>query len=311
MTYISVVIPVYRAENYLYELYQRLTRSLEAICDDFEIVLVEDGSRDRSWRIIAELAEKDSRIKAIKFSRNFGQHPAISAGFEQSKGDYIVLMDCDLQDRPEDISFLMAQFQEDVDIVYTIKEGDLGNPMTKLSSRLYHYTFSRIVNVNVPENIGTFRICTRKFLNAVLQYPERNILFGPLMFYVGFNSVCVKVQHDQRKVGRSTYSFRKRLALAVNSLISYTDIPHRLLINTGLTIVVCSILYILYLIIEFLIHGRILVPGLTFVIVLITLSMGLTMFGLGIIGTYVFRMYQEVLRRPRYLISQTINVSNS
>lgn len=308
MAYISVVIPVYRAENYLYELYQRLTRSLETVCDDFEIVLVEDGSRDRSWRIIAELGAKDQRVKGIKLSRNFGQHPAISAGFEQATGDFIVLMDCDLQDRPEDIPILLSHLQGEIDIVYTIKEGDLGGFMTRLSSQLYHYTFSRIVKVSVPENIGTFRMFNRKFLNAVLQYPERNILFGPLMFYVGFNSTCVAVQHESRSKGRSTYSFTKRLTLAINSLISYTDIPHRVLMTTGFIISICSILYILLLVVEYLIQGRVLVQGLTFVIALITMSMGLTMFGLGIIGSYVFRVYQEILRRPRYLVSQTVNI---
>lgn len=309
MTHISVVIPVYKAESCLHELYGRLRESLEIISNDFEIVLVEDGSGDRSWSIIVELAKLDERVKGIKLSRNFGQHPAIAAGFEQSMGDFIVLMDCDLQDRPEDIPTLIKHLYGDIDIVYTIKEGDLGTHLTQLSSKFYHYIFSRIVKVEVPENIGTFRVFTRKFLEAVLQHKERNILFGPLMFYVGFNSTCIMVSHDARNSGRSTYSFGKRLALAVNSLISYTDIPHRLLIYVGLIVFIASAVYAFLLVLEYLIFGRFLVAGLTLVLLLVTMSMGLTMFSLGIIGSYVFRVYQEILQRPRYLVSQTINLT--
>ena len=311
MTHISVVIPVYKAENCLHELYGRLQESLETISNDFEIILVEDGGGDSSWNIIMELAKLDERVKGIKLSRNFGQHPAIAAGFEQAVGGLIVLMDCDLQDRPEDIPILIEHLQGDIDIVYTIKKGDLGTRPTRLSSKLYHYIFSRIVKVEVPENIGTYRVFTRKFLEAVLQYKERNILFGPLMFYVGFNSTCIMVNHDTRNSGRSAYSFRRRLALAINSLISYTDIPHRLLIYTGLFVFAASIIYALLLVIEYLIFGRILVAGLTLVLLLVTMSMGLTMFSLGIIGSYVFRVYQEILQRPRYLVSQTVNLTQS
>ncbi len=309
MPLISVVIPVYRAEAYVEELGKRLVASLGTMTEDFEIILVEDGSRDRSWRLIQELAKTDSRVKGIRFSRNFGQHPAIAAGFRESRGDLIVLMDCDLQDRPEDIPKLVeTQRQTGADIVYTIKEGETGSWHVNLTSRLYHYVFSKVAGLSVPENIGTFRLCTRNFLNAVLEYPERNILFGPLMFYVGFESAIIEVRHEKRSVGKSTYTFRKRLALAVNSLVSYTDLPMRALLWFGSVTTGLSLLYGIVIILGYFVFGRALAAGITLIVLLLLTSTGIIMASLGIIGSYVFRVYQEVLRRPRYNVSQTINL---
>ncbi len=310
MTKISVVIPVYKAESCLHELYSRLRQTLDPISPEFEILFVEDGGGDRSWPIILDLALQDDRIKGLKLSRNFGQHPAISAGFENASGEYIVLMDCDLQDQPENIPLLIDALQDnpDIDIVYTIKKGYIGSWQTRFTSKLYHYTFSKITKIKVPENIGTFRAFNRKFLQAILQYDERNILYGPLMFYMGFNSVCIPITHSSRQFGRSTYSFAKRLALAVNSLVSYTDIPHRALTYIGLIVFASSGLYSFCLVLGYILFGRALAAGVTIVLLLTTMFLGIMMFSLGIIGSYVFRVYQEVLKRPRYLVSQTVNL---
>lgn len=309
MPLISVVIPVYRAEAYVEELGRRLIASLRTVTEEFEIILVEDGSRDRSWQLVQELARRDSRVKGIRLSRNFGQHPAIAAGFQKSRGDLIVLMDCDLQDRPEDIPKLVeTQRETGADIVYTIKAGETGSWHVNLTSRLYHYVFSRVAGLSVPENIGTFRLCTRNFMNAILEYPERNVLFGPLMFYVGFESAIIEVRHEKRSVGKSTYSFRKRLALAVNSLVSYTDLPMRALLWFGSLTTILSLLYGLVIVVGYFVFGRALAAGITLLVLLSLVSTGIIMASLGIIGSYVFRVYEEVLRRPRYNVSQTINL---
>jgi dolichol-phosphate mannosyltransferase len=307
---ISVVLPIYQTAQYLRELYSRLRQTLEPLNPNFEILMIEDGSRDQAWAIISELAAKDRRVMGIRFSRNFGQHPAIAAGFEQATGEIIVLMDADLQDRPEDIPKLIALLDDQVDVVYTTKIGEVEQWSTRITSAIYHYTFMKLTGTRVPRNIGTFRVFTRRFLNSVLQYPERNVLYGPLMFHVGFQSKIVAVVHESRDQGRSSYSFRRRLRLAVDSILSYTEIPQRLLINIGGLITVASALYAVAIVVRWLFTRGGNPPGVALIALLITLTLGILMFSLGIIGLYVFRVFQEVLARPRYLIARSINMTD-
>ena len=256
MPRLSVVLPVYCTAEYLRELHQRLVAALQPLADGFELVMVDDGSPDHAWQTLEELATQDARVKAIRLSRNFGQHAAICAGFEHCAGDVIVLMDADLQDRPEDIPRLLDHLKDDTDVVYTVKEGEHEPLLTRFTSSLYHYVFMTLTRTNVPRNIGTFRLFTRRFLNAVLEYPERNVLYGPLMFHVGFQAAIVPVARDPRAGSKSSYTFRKRLLLAINSLLSYTDLPHRLLIRGGLWILALSLIYSVVLVVRYLLASE-------------------------------------------------------
>jgi dolichol-phosphate mannosyltransferase len=273
---------------------------------DFELLCVDDGSPDEAWNILSEIAQTDHRVKAIRLSRNFGQHPAIAAGFEHATGDVIILMDADLQDRPEDIPLLYSRLVGDIDIVYTVRRS--GNGQFKWTSRLYHFVFSRLTGTKIPENIGTMRLFSRTVLEALRKYPERNVLYGPLMFFVGFRFSTVEVDHAERPQGRSSYTFSKRLALAFNSLMSYTDLPHRLVRNTGMIVSLFSAVYALAILIRWLTGVDGVPPGLTLLALLLTFTLGATMFSLGIVGTYVYRVYQEVLQRPRYIVARSINL---
>lgn len=304
---ISVVIPVYNNASSVEELSRRIDAALRP--GAYESIFVDDGSSDDSFDRLKRLAGANPSAKVISLARNFGQHPAISAGFEHARGDVVVLMDADLQDRPEDIPLLIGKLRGDIDIVYTRKaraEEDLG---VRLSSALYHYVFSRITRSPRLAEIGTFRAFSRRFLSAVLLYRERNVLYGPLMVYMGFKSAIVEVVRERRPAGSSGYTFGKRLALAVNSLISYTDIPHRLSIYIGLALFAGSALYGAAVLVQYLIFGRSLPEGFTLVLLMLTLMLGSLMISLGIIGSYVFRVYQEVLQRPRYLVAEKINLS--
>ena len=309
MAHISVVIPVYRAEGCLHELYRRLKNSLETITHDFEIVMVEDCGGDNSWQIIAQLAQTDARVKGYQFSRNFGQHPAIAAGFDAARGDRIVLMDADLQDRPEELPRLLAGLNNEVDIVYTIKPNAEGGGTEQITSRIFHAVFSHVTRSRVPYGIGTYRAFTRKVLDGLLTYPEYNVLFGPLMFYVGYRSIFLEVARDERKHGPSSYSFWKRLSLALRSLASYTDLPNRIFFAAVLTVLALTLLYSATVIIQCVVLGAGLPSGLTLLALLILFSLAVMLIGLGIIGSYIFRVYQEVLRRPRYLVTQTLNLA--
>jgi dolichol-phosphate mannosyltransferase len=219
-------------------------------------------------------------------------------------------MDADLQDSPEDIPLLLYELSSsDCDVVYTLKQAEDGRISSRLSSALYHYVFSRLVGSTVPLNIGTFRAFDRKVLEALLRFPEVNILYGPLMFYVGYSSKFVSLPFIERPHGKSSYTFAKRLRLAANSLISYTDIPHRLTMLAGALLVLGTLSYGLLVTAQYLLVGSSIPSGTTIVITLICTLVGAVLFSLGIIGTYIFRIYQEVLRRPRYLVRTTRNIT--
>ena len=305
---ISVVIPVYNNATSVKELTCRLSKALKNQGKNYEIIYVNDGSIDNSFLLLKDLAIKHPFVKILNLSRNFGQHPAICAGFEHASGDIIVLMDADLQDRPEDIRDLIQQMDNDnVDVVYTIKESSVKKFTSRLSSALYFYIFSRIVNKSIPLNIGTFRIFNRKFLEAVLQFKEVNVLYGPLMFFIGFNSSFLVLPYQERPDGKSSYTFRKRLQLAVNSLISYTDVPHRISVALGSLLLLGSFTYGVLVIAQYLLFGASLPEGNTMILLVLFLTLGSVMFSLGLIGSYIFRVYQEVLARPRYLVQERIN----
>jgi glycosyltransferase involved in cell wall biosynthesis len=306
---LSVVLPVYNNAGALRDLALRLVSVCTAVSPAFELIFVNDGSRDESLQVLRKLAAEESRVKVIGLSRNFGQHPAISAGFEHASGQTIVLMDADLQDRPEDIPLLVQELHKSgSDVAYSIKNTDGGRLARRATSALYHYVFSRVVGSDVPLNIGTFRAFNRRVLAALLEFREVNVLYGPLMFYIGFKSTFVNLPYVDRVHGKSSYTFAKRLKLATNSLISYTDIPHRLTTWAGALLLAGTLLYSAAIVGQYFLVGRSLPTGTTVVILLICVLVGAVLFSLGIIGSYVFRIYQEVLRRPRYLVRETLNL---
>ena len=301
---LSILVPVYNNEKSLRELATRIAASLSG--REYEIVFVNDGSIDQSGEILQTLADSDRRCKVVLFSRNFGQHPAISAALEHAQGDVFVLMDADLQDRPEDITALLAPLAEGNDVVYSIMKGPRRSQ--RVTSALFHYVFSRIVGVTVPAEIGTFRAFTKKVRDALLLFPERRILYGPLMFYIGFRSAFVEVAREHLPGAPSSYTFQKRLALAINALLSYTDLPHRILTYLGILLVLGSSLYAVAIVIGYFLLNLTLPPGLNLIVLLLVLVMGSLMVSVGILGAYVFRVYEEVLRRPRYIVAGRINV---
>jgi polyisoprenyl-phosphate glycosyltransferase len=303
---LSILVPVYNNAGTLRELAARIAAALPRM--DYEVVFVNDGSLDGSAEILQGLARDNERHKVILLSRNFGQHPAISAALEHARGDSFVLMDADLQDRPEDIPALLAPLAGGHEVVYSTMRGSGRRPQ-RLTSALFHYVFSRIVGVEVPPDIGTFRAFSARVRDALLQFPERRVLYGPLMFYIGFRSTFVEVEHVQRAGQASSYTFGKRLALALNALLSYTDLPHRILVYLGVLLVLGSVFYGLITIIGYLWLGLALPQGLNLIVLLLVLVLGSLMASVGILGAYLFRVYEEVLRRPRYLVAGRINVS--
>jgi glycosyltransferase involved in cell wall biosynthesis len=304
---VSVVVPVYGNEADLDELVDRLAATLTGLGRRFEILLIDDGSPDRSWDKIRSLGAQRPEVVGLKLSRNFGQHPAIAAGLERARGEVTVLMDADLQDEPEQLPALLAKLDEGHDIVYTVNVDESGAGVSRLTSALFHYSFSKAADVEVPQAIGTYRVFTRHFRQAVLNYPERRPLYGPLMLYMGFTAAFVPVRRGPRPKGRSGYTFFKRFGLAVDTLVSYTNVPHRILLFLGTALASASALYLTALIVDYFIRGSALATGITLLLGVTLLLMGAVLLGLGIVGSYVFRVFEEVLARPRYLLAEAVD----
>lgn len=306
---ISVIIPVYNNAPTLADLSGRIATALKG--EDWEIVFVNDGSRDDSLGVLRKLAAADTRIKVVSLSRNFGQHPATNAGMVLAEGQEIVFMDADLQDRPEDIPLLLTRLRDrakPVDIVYTVKSERYDAALTRLTSMIFHHVHSRLTGSQAPSGMGTFRAFTRRVLVEMLGYQERNILYGPLMLSMGYAHDFVHVPHKERTEGASSYTFSKRLSLATSVLIRHTDIPHRIFLIIGGGIVGFSFLYAAFNIIQYVFWGRVLLGGLAVIILLLLFFMGATFIALGLLGLYIFQIFQEALRRPRYHIAETINL---
>lgn len=304
MAHISVVIPVYRAESCLEELYRRLKAALGPLTADFEIMLVEDCGGDRSWPLIVELAQRDPRVKGIQFSRNFGQHYGITAGLDRCNGDWVVVMDCDLQDRPEEIPRLYAKAQEGHEIVVA-RRGKRSDPLLKrFSSWLYYSVFSWLADMDYDPQAGNFRILSRKVINNYRNMRERSRFFGSLINWMGFPFTSIDVQHDERFAGDSSYTFGKLWRLGAETIIAYSDKPLRIAVRLGFFIATCAFLYGIYILFRALFHGSP-VTGWSSLIVSIYFMGGVIVAILGILGIYLGKTYDETKCRPLYVINHT------
>ena len=302
--HISVVIPVYKAEHCLDELYQRLKAALENISPDFEIVLVEDCGGDNSWRVIERLAAADPRVCGIQFSRNFGQHYGITAGLDHCHGDWVVVMDCDLQDRPEEIPRLYAKAREGFDIVLALR-GARHDPLLKrLTSSLFYKVFSYLADIEYDGASGNFRIMSRKVVTSFRRMGEQLRFFGGLVQWLGFPTSSIEVEHAERFEGNSTYTFSKLWKLATETIIAYSDKPLRIGVRFGFGMAALAFCYGLYILMRAWVHGSP-IPGWNSLIVSLYFIGGIIIAMLGIIGIYLGKAFDESKKRPLYIIRRS------
>lgn len=308
---LSILVPVYNNASSLRELYARTVASLTDAGIDFELILVNDGSRDDSWKVIGELAARDRRVKGLCLSRNFGQHAAISASLEHATGERCVLMDADLQDRPELIPQLLERLSDSQhDIVYTLKDGGEEGLFRRLTSRAFHSFVGSSTGSSTAANIGTFRAFNRNVADALLGYRERAVVYGPLMHTMGYRTAFLPVPRDARIGSKSSYTFAKRLALAFQSIVSYSTLPQKALLWTGGAVCALSVIYLLAIVVQYLLGNEGLAQGLTLLVVLVLFLIGMLMLGLGVLAAYMFLIYREILDRPRYHVQQAINLDS-
>jgi len=301
MIEISIVVPVYKAEECLHELHRRLTESLVKITDNYEIILIEDCGGDKSWKIITELIQQDPHIKGYQFSRNFGQHYAITAGLDVAEGNWVVIMDCDLQDRPEEIAKLYHKATEGYDVVLARKKERQDPFFKKLFSRLFFAIFSYFLGIKYDSQIGNFRIISSKVVKAIRKIGEQLRFLGGMTTWLGFSTAYVDVTHAERFAGKSSYSLRKLLKLAINITLAYSDKPLQLVIRFGFMMSFIAGLYGCFIILKVFFY-HVPVPGWSSLIASIYFIGGIIIANLGILGIYLGKIFNEVKKRPLYII---------
>ncbi|USX21908.1 glycosyltransferase family 2 protein [Oxalobacteraceae bacterium OTU3REALA1] len=298
---ISVVIPVYKAENILDELYRRLRDALETVSTNFEIVLVEDCGGDRSWDVIERLAAADPRVVGLQFSRNFGQHYGITAGLDQCRGDWVVVMDCDLQDAPEEIPRLYAKAQEGYDVVLALR-GQRQDPLLKrCTSWLFYRLFSYLADIRFDGDSGNFRIMSRQVVRNFNRMREQLRFFGGHVQWMGFPTTGLQVRHQERFEGQSTYTFAKLWKLAADTILAYSDKPLRMAARLGLTMAAVSLGFGAYLLGRSLVEGSA-IPGWASLIVSLYFIGGIIIGILGVLGVYLGKAFDETKKRPLYIV---------
>lgn len=304
--YLSIISPIYKGEKMLDELVSRIESSVSTITDDYEIILVNDASPDESWAGITRICKQDKKVKGINLSRNFGQHYAISAGLSMVSGEWIVVMDCDLQDRPEEIPNLHAKALEGYDIVYARRVVRKDKFMKRLSSTAFFAIFNWLSGSNEDKTIANYGIYKKKVIDEINSMPEYTRSFGSLLRYVGFRIATVDVQHSERLEGESSYNLFKLLKLSFDIIISNSNKPLRLTTELGLIMAVVSFLLAIYNVVANL-AGIIEVPGYTTTIFSIWFVGGLILFVLGIIGLYIGKIFDQVKGRQIFIIRDLLN----
>ena len=298
---ISVVIPCFQAESTLDELCARLEITLRELTSDFEIILVEDGSKDSTWDTISQISQENPLVLGVKLSKNFGQHNAITAGLMKSTGDWIVVMDCDLQDRPEEIINFYKKTQDGYQVVVGIRNLRKDNFFKRISSVAFYAIFQRMTGTEFDKRIGNYGIYSRKVIDGVLELREQHRSFGLMVLWVGFSRAEINIQHDLRGSGKSTYKLAHRTALALDSIISHTNKLLYMSIKLGLLIAGTSLLFVTFLIGRYLFFG-ITVQGWTSLTISIYFTSGILLAAVGLLGVYVGKVFNEAKARPIFII---------
>lgn len=308
ITMFSVVIPVYRGSPYLQELCLRLCSTLTRLGGDYEIILINDASPDNSWDIIQQLTIADKRIQGIELSRNFGQHNAITAGLQASSGEWIVVMDCDLQDCPEEIEVLYNAIKSNrcADYAVAVRKERKDNFFKILMSKIFYTILGYLTETEQDPSIANFGLYHRKVIDAVLAMKDHVRFFPAMIQWVGFTGIKVPVNHASRQNGSSSYTLKKLFNLGFSVIISFSDKPLRLTVKGGLLISSLSFFYALFILVRAL-RGEITVSGWPSLIISIWFLSGLIISVMGMIGIYLGRTFEETKRRPVFIIRKTIN----
>jgi len=300
---LSVVVPIYNEEGLLESLRQRILAVLDNCGLIFELILVNDGSQDSSFEKIVQMHKSDSRIKVLSFSRNFGHQVAITAGLNYSKGRAVIVMDGDLQDPPEVIPDMIKVWKNGYEVVYGVRAKRRENFIKQALYKAYYLILRRLSNIDIPLDSGDFCLMDRKVVDLLNSIPERNRFIRGLRRWVGFKQVGLNYERDKRFSGKPKYTFFKLIKLGFDGIISFSGIPLKTALVTGFFISISSLIYSFYIVINRFLHTQNQIPGWTSIVVGVTFLGGIQLMVMGLLGEYIIRIYEEVKRRPMYILN--------
>ena len=302
---ISIVVPLYNEEKNIRLMHDRLVSSILKITSNFEIIYVNDGSKDNSFLELVKLSKEDERVKYINFSRNFGHQIAVTAGLDYSKGAAVVIIDGDLQDPPEVIPEMYAMYKEGFEVVYgqrLKRKGD--NFFKKITAKYFYRILKKITSINIPLDTGDFRLIDQKIVKDLKNMPEQNKFLRGQIAWLGYRQTSVFFERDERKFGETGYPFSKMLKFALDGITGFSDVPLQFVTKTGIFISFISFLVILYAIFSHFILERT-ITGWTSLIISSMFIGGVQLISVGIIGEYISRINKNVQNRPLYIVSET------
>lgn len=309
MKKISLVVPMYNEQEVVNESYKKITAVLKELKNyEYEIIIVDDGSKDNTLSIVEEIAQKDEKLKIISFSRNFGHQAAVTAGLKETIGDAVVIIDADMQDPPELIKDMVLLWEEGNDVVYAVRRTRKGESVFKvLTAKMFYKILYGLSDVKIPKDTGDFRLVDRKVVEVINSLPEHNKYLRGLFSWVGFKQKPIKYDREERKAGKTKYPLKKMMKLAYDGIISFSTKPLKLIGIIGMLSVLMSIIVLVYTIFSYLFKWNNLVPGWASIMVSILFFAGVQLVSIWIMSEYMARIYDESRNRPEYIINKRIN----
>lgn len=310
MKKISVVIPMYYEEEVAKECYNKMTEVLKKIDGyDYELICVNDGSKDKTLEILEELAKRDNKLKIVSFARNFGHQCAVTAGLKYVKGDVAVIIDADLQDPPELIPEMLKAWEEGNEVVYGKRKTREGESVFKLlTAKMFYKTLNALSDVEIPKDTGDFRLVDRKVVDVMNSMPEHNKFLRGLWGWIGFKQTAYEYERKERFAGKTKYPLKKMLKLASDGIIGFSTKPLKIVGALGFVSIFISIIILIYSLVSYIWGLNNLTPGWTSIMVTVTLFSGVQLLSMWVMSEYIGRIYDESKNRPQYIIEKTINM---
>ena len=308
MPEVSVVVPLYNEELVIVEMYARLTKVLDGCDSTYEIILVNDGSRDKTLQMATDICQGDERVKLLSFSRNFGHQVAITAGMDNATGDAVVVIDADLQDPPEVIPEMIKKWREGFQVVYGVRSERKGESWFKLiTASAFYRLLKRMTSVEIPVDTGDFRLMDKRVLQEFLQMREQARFVRGMVSWVGFRQGEVLYSRDERFAGETKYPFKKMLKFAIDGMLSFSQVPLKISSAFGMLSAVISFLFMIYGLFVKFFYPEQAIPGWASLFSAVLFIGGVQLICIGVLGEYIGRIYEEIKKRPLYIIEEKVN----
>lgn len=310
MRKISIVVPMYYEEDVVDECYKRLTNVLKTLENyEYEIIFVNDGSKDKTLFLLEQIAKKDENIKILSFSRNFGHQAAVTAGLKEVTGDAVIIIDADLQDPPETICDMIKLWEQGYEVIYGKRKIRKGESAFKLlTAKMFYKTLNILSDVEIPKDTGDFRLVDRKVVDTINQMPEHNKFLRGLFSWVGYKQTAFEYERKERFAGKTKYPLRKMLKLASDGIIGFSTKPLKMVGFIGILSIIISIAILIYALISYAFNLNNLSAGWTSIMVTVTFFAGVQLLSIWVMSEYIGRIYDESKNRPQYIIDKKINI---